>query len=241
MPLTDMQIRRAMPGHGTRKYSDGGGLHLEVRASGTKLWRYRYRIAGRENVFAIGAYFEDRRQGHVSLEDARSARDRARALVRQGIHPAHVRRAERLAAAASNVVAVETVAQDLLELVRRIERRGAQAVASMARQRVLAGLREAAYRQKLLEGQLAGVARRLAQPRRDLALAASVRRRMESAKRKGQILALFDAVREELLARSGPPAPGLGAAPVAPAALNAAYIEVRRALAAARLQPGPAR
>jgi integrase len=54
------------------------------------LWRYRYRIAGKENVYALGEYPE------LTLSDARTARDDARALVRQGIHPSHVRQAERL-------------------------------------------------------------------------------------------------------------------------------------------------
>ena len=68
---------------------DGGWLYLEVRPSGAKLWRFRYRIAGKENIFAIGEYFSDKREGHVSLDDARKERDKARALVNQGIHPAH--------------------------------------------------------------------------------------------------------------------------------------------------------
>ncbi|WP_420916678.1 Arm DNA-binding domain-containing protein [Pectobacterium polaris] len=32
------------------------GLYLEVRLSGSKLWCHRYRIAGKENIFALGEY-----------------------------------------------------------------------------------------------------------------------------------------------------------------------------------------
>jgi hypothetical protein len=55
MPLTDTKIRNAKPGSKPFKLPDGYGLSLEVRSTGAKLWRYRYRIDGKENVFAIGA------------------------------------------------------------------------------------------------------------------------------------------------------------------------------------------
>ncbi|KVX52984.1 tyrosine-type recombinase/integrase [Burkholderia stagnalis] len=85
MPLTDVKIRQARPGTKPTKLTDTNGLYLELRPSGSKLWRYRYRIAGKENLFAIGEY------PAVSLQDARRARDDARALVRKGLHPSHVR------------------------------------------------------------------------------------------------------------------------------------------------------
>ena len=97
MPLTDAKIRNTKPGEKPIRLPDGGWLYLEVRPSGAKLWRFRYRIASKENIYAIGEYFSDKREGHVSLDDARKERDRARALVNQGIHPAHHRQAERLA------------------------------------------------------------------------------------------------------------------------------------------------
>lgn len=88
MALTDLQIRQAKPGDKPRKLSDSRGLYLEIRPTGSRLWRYRYKIAGRENVFAIGEY------PAVSLAQARLERDKARELVKQGRHPAHVRQAE---------------------------------------------------------------------------------------------------------------------------------------------------
>lgn len=110
MPLTDAKIRNTKPEAKPVKLVDGGGLYLEVRPSGAKLWRYRYRIAGKENVFAVGEYFNDKRGGHVSLDEARSERDKARALVKRGIHPAHHRQAERLATHAENANTFEAVA-----------------------------------------------------------------------------------------------------------------------------------
>lgn len=89
MPLTDVQIRQAKPGDKPRKLSDERGLFIEIRPSGSKFWRYRYKIEGVENVYAIGEYPE------MGLAAARAERDLARALVKQGRHPSHVRRIAR--------------------------------------------------------------------------------------------------------------------------------------------------
>lgn len=85
MSLTDVKIRNAKPSDKPIKLTDTGGLYLEVRTSGKKLWRYRYKISGKENLFALGDY------PTLSLSDARTARDNARKLVKQGIHPVHDR------------------------------------------------------------------------------------------------------------------------------------------------------
>ncbi|MDP9586308.1 UNVERIFIED_ORG: hypothetical protein J2791_005628 [Burkholderia contaminans] len=85
MPLTDIKIRQAKAGTKPTKLTDGNGLYLLVKPSGSKLWRYKYRIAGKENVFAIGEY------PSISLQAARVARDHARELVKQGLHPSHAR------------------------------------------------------------------------------------------------------------------------------------------------------
>ena len=92
MALTDTHIRHAKPGKTPRKLPDDRGLYIEIRPTGAKLWRYRYRIGGKENVSALGEYPE------IGLQEAREDRDAARKLVKQGIHPAH-RRAETKAAA----------------------------------------------------------------------------------------------------------------------------------------------
>ncbi len=48
MPLTDTRIRQSKLKDKPYKLTDGGGLHLEVRPTGAKLWRLRYRLAGKE-------------------------------------------------------------------------------------------------------------------------------------------------------------------------------------------------
>ena len=88
--LTDTQLRNAKPKDKPYKLTDGAGLYLEVRPNGSRLWRYRYRIAGKENLYAVGDY------PAMSLVEARAAREAARKLVKAGIHPAHNRQTETL-------------------------------------------------------------------------------------------------------------------------------------------------
>lgn len=169
MPLTDTKIRNTKPAEKPIKLTDGGGLYLEVRPTGTKLWRYRYRIAGKENIFAIGEY------PTVSLADARGIRVDARELVKRGIHPVHERNTSKAAQITDNAntfkaVALEWIEQrkakwtpyyfrqidrflnadvfphigslpirqvtsaDLLSIIKRVEKRGAETVAIMVRQ-----------------------------------------------------------------------------------------------------------
>ncbi len=109
MALTDTQIRNAKPGSKPLKLTDGAGLYLEVRPNGSKLWRYRYRIAGKENLFALGEY------DAVSLREARELRAEARKLVRQGIHPAHERKASLLATHAERANTFEAVAREWMD------------------------------------------------------------------------------------------------------------------------------
>ncbi len=106
MALTDATIRTTKSGPSSKKLTDSGGLYFEVRPNGTKLWRYRYRIAGKENLFALGDY------PTVGLADARTLQADARKLVKQGIHPSHHRQAALLATHADNANTFEAVARE---------------------------------------------------------------------------------------------------------------------------------
>lgn len=91
MALTDAQIRKAKPRPKPYRLFDGGGLYLEVAPSGGKLWRLKYRYAGKEKRLALGAYPE------VGLREARNARDDARKLLAGGTDPGAVRKIEKAA------------------------------------------------------------------------------------------------------------------------------------------------
>jgi integrase len=96
--LTEARIRAAYAKDQEYKLSDGRGLHLLVKqswpaGSGSKLWRYRYRLGGRENMLSLGPWPD------VSLKRARELLDENRRLVRDGVNPATLRRAERQSSA----------------------------------------------------------------------------------------------------------------------------------------------
>lgn len=79
--LTDALIRKAKSESKDYKISDEKGLILLVKANGSKLWRYRYRFAGKEKMLAIGAYPE------ITLKEARRKREDARRLLDDGRDP----------------------------------------------------------------------------------------------------------------------------------------------------------
>jgi hypothetical protein len=58
MVLTQFSITKAKPKKKPYKLSDGGGLHLLIQPGGSRLWRFRYRFGGRENMLALGSYPE---------------------------------------------------------------------------------------------------------------------------------------------------------------------------------------
>jgi integrase len=71
------------------KLSDGGGLYLQVSPAGSVLWRVKYRYAGNDRLYAVGQYPD------VSLDAAREARARVKAILAEGRDPVQVRAAER--------------------------------------------------------------------------------------------------------------------------------------------------
>src|SRR5690554_6152823 len=89
--LTDVKIRKAMPTSRAYRLTDYGGLYLFVTPSGGKHWRMRYRFGGKEKTLTFGPYPE------VSLAQAREARDAAKAVLREGLDPAVIRRHEQQA------------------------------------------------------------------------------------------------------------------------------------------------
>lgn len=109
MALTDTAVRKAKAGSANRKLADANGLYLLVTPSGSKLWRLKYRLDGKERKLAIGRYPE------VGLKEARAARDRARAQVESGTDPSHAKKAARLAAKIGAANTFKAVAEEYIE------------------------------------------------------------------------------------------------------------------------------
>ncbi len=130
--LTDTQCRTAKPKEKPYKLSDGKGLYLEIKPNGVKAWRYRFELregdVAKESIFAIGEYAvapsgetqdegRARRAGRrFTLAEARDERIKARALVKQGINPAHNRQLERIKREQESATTFEAVANEWLAM-----------------------------------------------------------------------------------------------------------------------------
>lgn len=92
--LTDARVRAIKPDAAGKasKHFDGHGLYLWVSPTGAKVWRLAYRVDGKPRTMSLGPYPE------ISLADARTKRDQARAKLRDGVDPMHERRAPPAAA-----------------------------------------------------------------------------------------------------------------------------------------------
>jgi integrase len=110
--LKDVAVRNAKPSAKPKKLSDGGGLHVVIQPTGSKLWRLAYRFAGRQKTLALGVY------PAVSLEEARRRRDEAKRLLARSIDPSAQRKTDKQAGKDSSF---RRVAE---EVIAKLEREG---------------------------------------------------------------------------------------------------------------------
>ncbi|ANV99319.1 tyrosine-type recombinase/integrase [Bradyrhizobium icense] len=108
--LTQVAVQAAKPKDKPYKLSDGNGLHLLIETSGSKLWRFRYQFDRKEKMLSLGSYPD------ISIAQARTKRDEARAVLATGVDPARKREQDKVTAsiAAANtfgVVAAEYIAR----------------------------------------------------------------------------------------------------------------------------------
>lgn len=68
--------------------TDGGGLHVEVMPGGSKVWRYKYSMAGRREKVTIGQY------PSWTIKQARDRHAELRDLVHKGASPAGMKQRE---------------------------------------------------------------------------------------------------------------------------------------------------
>lgn len=81
-PLNDTRIKALKPKNKRYLVSDGDGLVLEVMTSGSKVWRYRYSLHGKQQpLITIGDY------PAVSLQQARERARRYTEIVANGVSP----------------------------------------------------------------------------------------------------------------------------------------------------------
>lgn len=86
-PLTDKTIKNAKPSDKPRRLFDGGGLHLLINPDGSKYWRLKYLLHGKEKRIGLGVYPD------VSLAEARKKAAEERRKLKDGNDPAAERKA----------------------------------------------------------------------------------------------------------------------------------------------------
>ncbi|MEQ1969770.1 integrase arm-type DNA-binding domain-containing protein, partial [Xenorhabdus nematophila] len=109
MKLTARQVETVKPQEKDFKLSDGGGLYLLVKVNGSKYWRLKYRIAGKEKLLAIGTF------PLVTLAEARRKRDEAKKLIAEGIDPNQDKKQKKLAAQGEISNTFESIAREWYE------------------------------------------------------------------------------------------------------------------------------
>lgn len=108
VPLTDTKLRGLKPEATVYRIADTNGLTIEVRPTGLKFWRYRYRFAGKPTMLTLGEY------PATGLADARAARDTARAQLKAGVNPAQVVQAKRAAGVLNAETTFGAIAKEML-------------------------------------------------------------------------------------------------------------------------------
>jgi integrase len=90
--LTDADCRNAIcpPDKKRARFTDAGGLYLEVSPAGSKRWFWKTYFGGKEGRLALGSY------PVVSLKEVRKARDAAKLQKVDGINPVQARKLEKL-------------------------------------------------------------------------------------------------------------------------------------------------
>jgi integrase len=107
--LTDTAIRALKPRETAYKAFDALGLYLLIQPTGSRLWRFKYRHAGKEGVESLGAYPD------VSLALARQKRDELRRLRANGVDLAAHRRAAKAAEANATSNSLKFIADEWFE------------------------------------------------------------------------------------------------------------------------------
>lgn len=106
MPLTVQEIKNIScpEGKSQIKRSDGNSLFLLIKSNGSKLWRLRFRHAGKYQEMALGKY------PSIPLSEARRLAEEARASLIHGINPMDKRRERKRTKSTAKDKLFETIA-----------------------------------------------------------------------------------------------------------------------------------
>lgn len=90
MSLAETKLKNLKPTEKPYAVADGGGLFIEVMPGGTKAWRLRYRLLGKQEKVTLGEY------PTWTLADARQWRESAKELAKRGVSPMALTRGDTL-------------------------------------------------------------------------------------------------------------------------------------------------
>lgn len=117
MALTDTALKALKPRARAYTVADGRGLYVEVFPTGGIVWRFRYRLNGKQEKLTLGKY------PALTLKNARQKRDEAAQAAAMGVSPAAQKQLSKVAAAQATTVAEfgerffrEIVAKDRADL-----------------------------------------------------------------------------------------------------------------------------
>ena len=108
--LTDAKCRNATcPADKKRaRFTDAGGLYLEVSPAGSKRWFWKMYVDGKESRLALGSYPD------VGLTAARKTRNAAKLQKSEGSDPVQARQVEKLKASVGSGDTLAATASDWL-------------------------------------------------------------------------------------------------------------------------------
>ena len=110
MALTELQIKHLKPKDKVYRVADADGLAIEVRPTGTKLWRLRYYYQGKGQMLALGKY------PATGLSEARKKRDEQKALLASGKHLGREKKAEKLRKSVEGENTFENIARQWFDV-----------------------------------------------------------------------------------------------------------------------------
>jgi hypothetical protein len=96
-PLSELECKKAKQKDKDYKLSDGAGMYLLVKATGSKLWRFNYTYNKKQKTASLGVYPE------TSLQEARETREKMRKMLKNGDNPSQPKKAESISNTISDV------------------------------------------------------------------------------------------------------------------------------------------
>ena len=99
MALTDTALKALKPKDKPYTLADERGLYVEVFPTGGVIWRFRYRLSGKQEKLTLGKY------PALTLKNARVKRDEAAQTAAMGASPAKQKQLAKMAAADATTVA----------------------------------------------------------------------------------------------------------------------------------------